>query len=47
MIAGRLLFCLYTGLHIWGYIIFITETEPNPADYYTIVVFFIGTYQYL
>lgn len=47
MIASRILFALYTALHIWGYIIFASSGTPNLADYYIIVVFFIGTYQYL
>lgn len=47
MIASRTLFLLYTGLHVWGYIIFINNSTPNVCDYFIIVVFFLGTYQYL
>lgn len=47
MLTSRTLFVLYTCLHIWGYIIFVSDNEPNLADYFIIIVFFIGTYQYL
>lgn len=47
MIVSRILFAVYTALHIWGYIIFASSGDPNLADYYIIIVFFIGTYQYL
>ena len=47
MVAGRTLFAIYTALHIWGYIIFIENGNPNLCDYFIIVVFFLGTYQYL
>ncbi len=47
MLVSRTLFALYTAMHVWGYIIFINSDTPNAADYFIIVVFFIGTYQYL
>lgn len=48
MLISRILFVIYTVLHVWGYIIFILDTsEPNLADYFIIAVFFLGTYQYL
>ena len=47
MLASRILFVLYTCLHVWGYIIFVNDDDPSLAAYFIIVVFFIGTYQYL
>lgn len=47
MVISRLLFGMYTAMHVWGYIIFINSETPNAADYFIIVVFFLGTYQYL
>ncbi len=46
-IVSRFLFIMYTILHIWGYIIFISVETPSPADYLIIIIIFLGTYQYL
>ena len=45
-IASKILFFLYQALHIWGFVIFLTETEESPASDIMIVILFIGTYQY-
>ena len=45
-IVSKVLFFLYQALHIWGFVIFLTETEESPASDIMIVVLFIGTYQY-
>lgn len=40
------MFFIYQGLHIWGFVIFFTETDESVASDYMIVILFLGTYQY-
>lgn len=46
-VVSKVLFTVYLGVHIWGYVIFANAEEPSPADYLIIIVLFLGTYQYL
>lgn len=45
-VVSKVLFLLYQGLHVWGFILFFTETKESVASDLMIVILFIGTYQY-